>query len=61
MMVTLKNSQFSNKNKERKDIKYVKDVYKKRIQSEVDTLLNLEVQPDTIVAQDILYLDRIST
>ena len=61
MMVTLKNSQFSNKNKERKDIKYVKDVYKKRIQSEVDSLLNLEVQPDTIVAQDILYLDRIST
>ena len=41
-------------------MKYVKDVYKKRIQSEADSFLNQEEQPDTIIAQDILYVDRIS-
>ena len=59
--VILKNSKFSILNKERKELQYVKNVYKKRIQSEADSFLNQEKKPDTIVAQDILYIDRIST
>ena len=47
-------------NKERKEVEYVKDVYKRRIQSEADSFFNQEEQPDTIFAQDILYVDRIS-
>ena len=58
--VILKNSKFSILNKERKEVQYVKNVYKKRIQSEADSFLNQEKKPDTIVAQDILYIDRIS-
>ena len=59
--VILKNSKFSILNKERKEVQYAKNVYKKRIQSEADSFLNQEKKPDTIVAQDILYIDRIST
>ena len=40
--VILKNSKFSFLNKERKEIQYVKNVYKKRIQSEADSFLNQE-------------------
>jgi len=58
--VILKNSKFSFLNKERKEVQYAKNVYKKRIQSEADSFLNQEKKPDTIVAQDILYIDRIS-
>ena len=58
--VILKNSKFSILNKERKELQYAKNVYKKRIQSEADSFLNQEEKPDTIVAQDILYIDRIS-
>ena len=47
-------------NKERKEVEYFKDVYKDRIQSEADSFFNQEEQPDTIFAQDILYVDRIS-
>ena len=57
--VILKNSKFSILNKERKELQYAKNVYKKRIQSEADSFLNQEKKPDTIVAQDILYIDRI--
>ena len=41
-----------------KDIDYEKNVYKKRIQNEIDSYLEQEDNPDTIVSQDILYLDR---
>ena len=58
--VILKNSKFSILNKERKELQYAKNVYKKRIQSEADSFLNQEKKPDTIDAQDILYIDRIS-
>ena len=58
--MNLKISQFPIFNKERSEVEYVKDVYKKRIQSEADSFFNQEDQPDTIVAQDILYVDRIS-
>ena len=58
--MNLKISQFQILNKERKEVDYVKDVYKKRVQSEADSFFNQEEQPDTIFAQDILYVDRIS-
>jgi len=56
----LKILQFPILNKKRKEVEYVKDVYKKRIQSEADSFFNQEEQPDTIFVQDILYVDRIS-
>ena len=59
-MVNLNISQFSILNKERKEVEYLKDVYKKRIQSEADSFFNQEEKPDTIFTQDILYVDRIS-
>ena len=58
--MNLKISQFSILNNERKEVEYVKNVYKKRIQSEADSFLNQEEQPDTIFIQDILFVDRIS-
>ena len=58
--MNLKISQFQILNKERKEVEYVKDVYKRRIQSEADSFLNQEEQPDTIFAQDVLFVDRIS-
>ena len=58
--MNLKISKFAILNKERKEVEYVKDVYKRRIQSEADSFFNQEEQPDTIFAQDILYVDRIS-
>ena len=58
--MNLKISQLPLRNKERKEVQYIKDVYKKRIQSEADSFLDQEDQPDTIFAQDILYVDRIS-
>tara|TARA_Y100000589_G_scaffold64918_1_gene56348 strand:+ start:116 stop:304 length:189 start_codon:yes stop_codon:yes gene_type:complete len=58
--VDLKISQLQILNKERKQVEYAKDVYKKRIQSEADSFFNQEEQPDTIFVQDILYVDRIS-
>ena len=53
-------SKFPILNKERKEVEYVKDVYKRRIQSEADSFFNQEEQPDTIFAQAILFVDRIS-
>ena len=58
--MNLKISKFPILNKDRKEVEYVKDVYKRRIQSEADSFFNQEEQPDTIFAQDILYVDRIS-
>ena len=52
--------QFPILNKERKEFDYVKDVYKKRIQSEVDSFFNQDEQSDTIFSQDNLYVDQIS-
>ena len=55
----LKISQFPILNKGKK-LEYIKDVYKRRIQSEADSFFNQEEQPDTLFAQDILFVDRIS-
>ena len=56
----LKISQFPILNKERKEVEHVKDVYKRRIQSEADSFFNQEEKPDTIFVQDVLFVDRIS-
>jgi len=58
--VNLKISQFPIHKKERKEFEYVKDLYKKIIQSEANPFLNQEEQPDTIFVKDIFYVDRIS-
>ena len=58
--MNLKISKLPILNKEKKEVEYVKDFYKRRIQSEADSFFNQEEQPDTIFTQDILYVDRIS-
>ena len=58
----LKTSPFSILNKERKEIEYIKGVYKRRIQSEIDSYKDSEDEDkrDSIKAQDLLMLDRFS-
>ena len=56
----LKILQFPILNKKRKEVEYAKDVYKRIIQIEADSFFNQEEQSDTIFAQDILFVDRIS-
>ena len=56
-----KKSPFSILNKEKREMDYIKRVYKKRVQSEIDSFRDShdEEKRDTIKAQDILLLDRI--
>ena len=53
---------FSILNKERRDIDYIKGVYKRKIQAEIESYKDAEDEEkrDTIQAQDVLMLDRIS-
>ena len=55
----LKNSPFSIQNKNRNEIEYIKDVYRERIQCEIDTYFDQDEKPDSIQVQDVLYLDRV--
>ena len=57
-----KKSQFSILNNERREMNYIKGVYKRRIQAEIESYQDSEDEDkrDTIQAQDILMLDRIS-
>ena len=57
----LKTSPFSILNKERRELEYIKEVYKKRVQSEIDSYKDTddEDKRDTIQAQDVLIIDRI--
>ena len=57
-----KKSLFSILNNERREMNYIKGVYKRRIQAEIESYRNSEDEDkrDTIQAQDILMLDRIS-
>ncbi len=48
--MNLKISQFPILNKERKEVEYVKDVYKRRIQGEANSFFNQEEQLDNIFA-----------
>ena len=58
----LKRSPFSILNKERKEIDYIKGVYKRKIQAEIESYVDPEDEDkqDTIKVQDVLMLDRTS-
>jgi len=57
-----KKSPFSILNNERREMNYIKGVYKKRIQAEIESYKDSEDEDkrDTIQAQDVLMLDKIS-
>ena len=57
-----KKSPFSMLNKEKREMDYIKRVYKRRIQAEIDSYKNSEDEDkrDSIKVQDILMLDMIS-
>ena len=58
--MNLKRSPFSILNKERREIDYIKGVYKRKIQAEIESYKDPEDEDkkDTIQAQDELKLDR---
>jgi len=58
----LKKITILNLNKERREIDYIKGVYKRKIQAEIESYKDPEDEDkrDTIQAQDVLMLDRIS-
>ena len=58
----LKQSPFSILNKERKELDYIKKVYKNRVQAEIDSYMDPdnEDEKDTINAQDIMIINKIS-
>ena len=58
----LKTSPFSILNKERRELDYIKGVYKRRVQAEIDSYKDSdeENKTDTIQVQDVLLIDRIS-
>ena len=60
--MNLKRSPFSILDKDKREMDYIKGIYKKKIQSEIESYKDLENEDkrDTIQAQDILMLDRIS-
>ena len=60
--MNLKRSPFSILNKERREIDYIKGVYKRKIQAEIESYKDPEDEDkkDTIQPQDVLILDRIS-
>jgi len=60
--MNLKKSPFSILNKKRKEIDYIKGIYKRKIQSEIESYKDPEDEEkrDTFRAQDVLMLDRIS-
>ena len=59
--MNLKRSPFSILNKER-EINYIKGVYKRRVQAEIDSYKDSQEEDkvDTIQVKDILMLDKIS-
>ena len=62
IFMNLKRSPFSILDKERREIDYIKGIYKKKIQAEIESYKDSddEDKRDTIQAQDVLMLDRIS-
>ena len=57
----LRTSPFSILNKERRELEYIKGVYKRRVQAEIDSYRDPEDEDkaDTIEAQDVLMIDKI--
>ena len=61
--MNLKTSPFSILNKERREMEYIKAVYRRRVQAEIESYKDEdeeEQKRDTIKSQDVLILDRIS-
>ena len=60
--MNFKRSPFAILNKERREIDYIKGVYKKKIQAEIESYKYPEDEDkkDSIQVQDILMIDRIS-
>ena len=60
--MNLKTSPFSILNKDRRELEYIRGVYKKRVQAEIDSYKDPEDENnrDTIQAQDVLMLESIS-
>ena len=60
--MNLKRSPFSILNKERREIDYIKGVYKRKFQAEIESYNDPEEEDkrETIQVQDVLMLDRIS-
>ena len=60
--MNFKRSPFSISNKEGREIDYIKGVYKRKIQAEIESYVDPEEEDkkDTIQAQDVLMIDRIS-
>ena len=60
--MNLKRSPFSILDKDKREMDYCKGVYKRKIQAEIESDKDLEDQDkrDTIQAQNVLMLDRIS-
>ena len=60
--MNLKRTPFSILNKDRREIDYIKGVYKRKIQAEIESYKDAEDEEnrDTIQVQDVLMLDRIS-
>ena len=61
-VMNLKRSPFSILNKEIREIDYIKGVYKRKIQAEIESYKDPEDEDKrgTIQVQDVLMLDRIS-
>ena len=60
--MNLKRSPFSNQDKDKREMDYIKGVYKRKIQAEIESYKDSEDEDkrDIIQAQDVLMLDRIS-
>ena len=59
--MNIKRSLFSILDKDKREIDYIKGIYKKKIQSEIESYKDPEDEDkrDTIQAQDVLMLDKI--
>ena len=60
--MNLNKSPFSILNRKKRELEYIKSVYKKRVQAEIDSYKDSEDEKNknTIQAQDILKLESIS-
>jgi len=60
--MNFKRSPFSILDKDKREMDYIKGVYKRKIQAEIESYKDPEDEDksDTIQAQDVLMLDRIS-
>ena len=60
--MNLKTSPFSFLNRNKRELEYIKEIYKRRVQAEIDSYIDSDEEDkiDTIKSQDVLMLDRIS-